>query len=155
MAATVAQLARALADQPFLSALTIDAQRELAAHARRRDYASGEVVFAQGGAADRFFLIRRGLVRLSIEVASRGPVDIETLGVDAAFGWSWLLPPYQWHLSATAANKTSMLVFDAHRLHAVMEADPAIGYELMRRFAAIILDQLQAVQARLGEESSE
>ena len=52
-------------------------------------------------------------------------------------------------------NKTSMLVFDAHRLHAVMGADPVIGYELMHRLAAIILDQLQAVQARLGEESSD
>lgn len=115
----------------------------------------GEPVFAEGGAADRFFLIRRGLVRLSIEVPSPGSVDIETLGADAAFGWSWMLPPYQWHLSATAVNKTSTLVFDAHRLHAATDADPVIGYELMHRLAAIISDQLQAVQARLGEESSD
>lgn len=150
MAATVAQLARALADQPFLSDLPPSALQQLAAHVRRRDYIAGEILFAQGGSADRFFLIRRGLVRLSMELPGDAAADVETLGVDAALGWSWLLPPYRWHLTATALKKTSTLVFDARRLRDVMEADPEIGYELMQRFAAIIFDRLRALQLSYG-----
>lgn len=148
---TVAQLTRALADQPFLSDLPTEILRQLAAHVRRRDYAAGDVLFNEGEAAERFFLIRRGLVTLSVRGPSGRSVDIETLGPDAAIGWSWLLYPYRWHLTATAVKKTSTLVFDAARLRAVMDAEPAIGYELMRHFAVIIFDRLRAIQRRLGE----
>jgi CRP/FNR family transcriptional regulator, cyclic AMP receptor protein len=153
MAATVAQLARVLADQPFLSDVPPTVLRQLAAHVRRRDYLAGEVLFVEGESADRFFLIRRGLVRLSMQLPGDAPADVEILGTDAALGWSWLLPPYRWHLTATALKKTSTLVFDASRLRAVMEEDPAIGYELMRRFAAIIFDRLRALHAQVGSQA--
>jgi CRP-like cAMP-binding protein len=153
--ATVTQLTRALADQPFLSDLPPDILRQLAAHVRRRDYVAGEVLFREGETADRFFLIHRGLVMLTMRAPNGNSVDIDTLGPDAAVGWSWLLSPYRYHLTATALKKTSTLVFDAFRLRAVMEGEPATGYELMHRFANIIFDRLRAVHARIGADQGD
>lgn len=152
--ATVTQLTRALADQPFLSDLPPDVLGRLAAHVYRRDYAKGEALFTEGRIADQFFLIHRGLVKLTMRSASGHQVDIETVGPDAAVGWSWLLSPHRWHLTATAVKKTSTLVFDTARLREVMDDDPAVGYELTRRFATIIFSRLRAIQARVGEQAS-
>jgi CRP/FNR family cyclic AMP-dependent transcriptional regulator len=145
----------ALTDHPFLSAIPIGSLRRLATHAQRRSYAAGEEIFVEGHVADRFFLIRQGLVRLDLEVPGRGRVQVETVGADSAFGWSWLFAPYQWHLSATAVERTTTLVFDADLLRSVMASDSVVGYELMRRFAAVMFDRLQATRLRLsGDETS-
>jgi len=145
-------LAAELADHPFLSAFPPTWQHLLANHACRREYTAGQVVFKEGDAADRFILIRDGLITLSIEVAGRGRVDVETLGADAVLGWSWLFWPYKWHLGAVAVERSNVIMFEAPPLRALMASDPALGYELMRRFAAVMLDRLQATRLRLSEQ---
>jgi CRP-like cAMP-binding protein len=142
----------ALRDHPFLSDMPVSSLRRLARDAYRAEFSSGETIFREHGFADRFFLIREGLVRLDTEVAGRGSVNVETVGADAALGWSWLLAPYRWHLTATAVERTFAIVLDASTLRSLMAADPSLGYELMRRLAAVIFDRLEATRARFAEE---
>jgi CRP/FNR family cyclic AMP-dependent transcriptional regulator len=149
---TTSPLATALSDHPFLSSIPVASLRRLATHAQSHTYSAGQEIIREGGKADRFFLIRQGLVRLDVEVPGPdGPrqMEIETLGADAALGWSWLFSPLGWQMSATAVKRTSTLMFDADMLLAVMSADPVLGYELMRRFAAVMFDRLQATRLRL------
>ncbi|HEY0871458.1 MAG TPA: cyclic nucleotide-binding domain-containing protein [Acidothermaceae bacterium] len=150
---TVPPVAAALADHPFLSTLPSQSLRRLATHVQSRIYAAGEAILREGEVANRFFLIRHGSVRLDIEVPGRGPVEIETLGADSALGWSWLFQPHRWQLSATAVTRTSTLVFDADALQVVMASDPALGYELMRRFAGVMFDRLNATRLRLTSDA--
>jgi CRP/FNR family cyclic AMP-dependent transcriptional regulator len=149
---TIPPVAAALADHPFLSAIPIGSLRRLVTHVQSRTFPAGQQILREGELANRFFLIRQGLVRLEIEVPGRGPVEIETLGCDAALGWSWLLPPYRWQLTATAVTRTSTLVFDGDALQAVMASDPPLGYELMRRFTGVMFDRLKATRLRLTDE---
>jgi CRP-like cAMP-binding protein len=141
----------ALADHPFLSSMPPDALRRLAAHTYPHDYAAGEIIFSEGDAADRFFLVREGRIRLDMDVPERGQVEVETLDNDCALGWSWLFDPYRWQLTATAITPCRLLVFDAAVLRTLMAADSVIGYELMRRFTGVLFDRLQATRARLGQ----
>jgi len=150
---TVPAVAAALADHPFLSALPSQSLRRLVTHVQSRTYAAGQQILREGEVANRFFLIRQGSVRLDIEVPGRGPVEIETLGADAALGWSWLFQPHRWQLTATAVTRTSTLVFDADALQVVMASDPALGYELMRRFAGVMLNRLNATRLRLTSDA--
>jgi CRP/FNR family cyclic AMP-dependent transcriptional regulator len=140
----------ALADHPFLSSIPPAALRRLAAHSYPHEYAAGDVIFKEGAAADRFFLVRDGRIRLDMDLPDRGEVDVETLDADCALGWSWLFEPYTWQLTATAVEPTSVLVFDAAVLRSLMASDTVIGYELMRRFAGVLFDRLQATRLRLG-----
>ena len=139
-----------LADHPFFSEMPLATLRRVATHAYRAEFAAEETIFAEGGVADRFFLIRHGRVRLDMEIAGRGPVAVEYLGADAALGWSWLLPPHRWHLGAVAVERTSVLVFDAAAMRLLMDADPVLGYELTRRLVAVMFDRLEATRARLA-----
>jgi CRP/FNR family transcriptional regulator, cyclic AMP receptor protein len=151
---TTPTAAAALSDHPFLSSIPVGSLRRLVTHVRCQTYPAGEQIFREGEHADRFFLIRHGLVQLDIEVSGRGLVEVERLGPDAALGWSWLFSPYLWQLSATVVERTSVLVFDADALQTAMASDPALGYELMRRFAAVMFDRLNATRLRLSDEGT-
>jgi CRP/FNR family transcriptional regulator, cyclic AMP receptor protein len=150
---TILPAAAALSDHPFLSSIPVGSLRRLATHVRSHTYPAGQQIFREGERADRFFLIRHGLVQLDLEVPGRGQVEVETLGADAVLGWSWLFSPYLWHLTATVVERTSVLVFDTDALQTVMASDPPLGYELMRRLAAVMFDRLLATRLRLSDDA--
>ena len=58
-------------------------------------------------------------------------------------GWSWLFPPYVWHFDAQAITDVRVTVFDGACLRGKCDDDPALGYDLMKRFAQVFLERLQ------------
>src|SRR5512140_127267 len=61
-----------------------------------------EVIFRDGEPADKFYIVRQGEVALQVFAPGKGNVILETLGDGDVIGWSWLIPPYAWHLDAQA-----------------------------------------------------
>lgn len=106
-------------------------------------------LFEEGGTADRFWLIQAGRVALDTHVPGRGRVVIETLGMGDVIGWSWLHPPYQWRLGAVTMQPTQAFVIDGAKVREMCAADPGFGYELTRRFLALVVNRLQATRSRL------
>ena len=109
----------------------------------------GEMIFREGEPADTFWLIRHGRVGLELHSPTRGGLAIETLQPGDVLGWSWLFPPYKWHYDARALDDVRAIAVDGACLRGKCEADPAFGYELMRRFSSVMLDRLQATRLRL------
>lgn len=110
---------------------------------------AGTLIFREGGAANTFYLIREGRVALETYAPNRGLVTIETIEAGEALGWSWLFPPYLWHFAARVVEPVSAIAFDAVCLRAQCEAYHDLGYELMRRISAVIIQRLQATRLRL------
>jgi CRP-like cAMP-binding protein len=108
-----------------------------------------EYVFREGGDADTFFLLRSGDVALETHVPGRGPVTLMTLHDDDVLGWSWLFRPYRWHLDARAIGHVRTLAFDGACLRQKSVDDHELGYELLRRFAEVIVSRLQATRMQL------
>ncbi len=121
----------------------------LTAVAQREDRPAGYRFFEEGGRADRFWLIQAGRVALDLYVPGRGSVIIETLGSGTVLGWSWLFSPYEWRFGAGVSEPVQTIVFDGRSVRIMCADDPAFGYELTRRFAAIMLDRLQNTRLRL------
>ncbi len=119
---------------------------ECAANVR---FASGEKIFRYGESADRFFLIREGRVAVEISSPSNGALTIQTLENGEVLGWSWLFPPYTWYFDARAVTMTRALALDARCLRTKCEEDPALGYELMKRFSSILHARMQAARLQL------
>jgi hypothetical protein len=61
---------------------------------------------------------------------------LQTLGAGDALGWSWLFPPYPWRFNASALELAPTKCDDDHSL----------GYEIVKRFAQVIIRRLQASQ---------
>ncbi len=74
---------------------------------------------------------------------------ISTLGEGAVVGWSWLFPPHRWSFDARALEQVRAVAFDGGCLRGKCDADHELGYELMRRFAAVMLERLQATRLQL------
>jgi CRP/FNR family cyclic AMP-dependent transcriptional regulator len=109
----------------------------------------GDFVFRAGDEADRFYLIRDGRIALEEEFPGRGPVLIQTIDAGEVFGWSWLFPPYRRHYSARALGLMRVLAFDGACLRAKCESDHDLGYDLMKRFAYIVVQRLQATRLQM------
>ena len=121
----------------------------IAGCARNQHFDAGALLLREGDPADRFFLIRRGTVALEVHAPGRGPLVIETLNNGDIVGWSWLFAPYRWRLDGRALEPTSVIAFDGACLRGKSEEDHELGYQLMSRFAANLLESLQATWLQL------
>ncbi len=148
---TTAHLERLLLEHPFLNGLNPHQIRLLSDCAMVVSFQPGEVIFKEGDPANRFYLIQRGKVALESQVKDRGLTPVQMVGDGEALGWSWLFPPYYWHFAARAVEPTEALFFYATPLRDECEADHDLGYELIRRMSAVMMQRLQATRRQLLE----
>jgi CRP-like cAMP-binding protein len=111
--------------------------------------AAGEQLFRTGEQADVFYVIRQGAVALELHMPARDAVTLETLDAGDLVGWSWLFPPYRWEFDGRALEDTALISFDGACLRGKCDTDHELGYELMNRFAQVIIARLQATRLRL------
>jgi CRP-like cAMP-binding protein len=114
-----------------------------------QDWDSDAVLFRAGGAADRCYLIRSGEVALEVHSAGTGPRIIQTVSRGEVLGWSWLFPPYRWQFDARVLTPVEALVLDGDKMRACVEENREFGFEVMSRFAQIIVGRLQATRLQL------
>ena len=142
-------LAELLDDIPALRALAPEHREAIAGCARNRVYGPGEVLLREGGPADEFFVLRAGTVAIETEVPGRGAVTLETLQAGELLGWSWLLPPFRTDFTARALGITRTIAIDGACLRGKCDADPALGYDLMKVLAAVFTERLHDTRLRL------
>ena len=112
----------------------------------------GDVLFQQGKPADKFYLLRKGQVSVQVPALMGPTLDIQTLVEDQILGWSWLIPPYRWSFQARALEDSDLLEFDGSAILARCEEDSRFGYELFKRFAALMSERLDAARQKMMDE---
>jgi CRP/FNR family transcriptional regulator, cyclic AMP receptor protein len=142
-------IAELTADSPAFAGMAARHLELIAGCGTTARFAAGDPLFRAGEAADRFFLIRHGSVALELAVPQHEQLTIETLHDGELVGWSWLFEPYRWVFDAHARDDTAAIVFDGACLRGKCDADHELGYQLMRRFAAVLVDRLQATRLQL------
>jgi CRP/FNR family transcriptional regulator, cyclic AMP receptor protein len=120
----------------------------LARGCRLAAVAEGHRFFAEGGTADRLWLIRSGHVALDVHLPG-STLIVETLSEGDLLGLSWLVPPYEWQFGATAVQNTETFELDAAAVRAACDEDPGLGYELLRRVMSAASARLQAARIRM------
>jgi CRP-like cAMP-binding protein len=138
-----------LAEQSFFESMNPDYLRVLVGCASNVRFEPGQMIFKEGDEADQFYLIRAGKVAIDVFVPGRGAVTIQTAGPGDVLGWSWLVAPYRWHFDARALELTRAIVLDGKCLRGKCDADPGLGYELLKRFAHVMTERLQATRLQL------
>jgi CRP-like cAMP-binding protein len=142
-------LEHVVADVPLFDGLDEGELSLLTGCAGNTRFKPGEQLFRRGDPADTFYVIRHGNVALETFVPSRGPIMIETLGPGEVLGWSWLFPPYRQQLDARALTVVRAIGFDGACLRGKCESDAKLGYDLMSRFAQVLIERLQWTRVRL------
>jgi CRP/FNR family cyclic AMP-dependent transcriptional regulator len=140
-----------IADSPTFAGLESAQLEFIAGCGRNQPVAAGTMLMREGEPAERFWLIRRGIVVLELYVPGREPLVIETLEPGDVVGWSWLFPPYRWALDGRAHGECHLITFDGVCLRAKCEGDHDLGYALMSRFALDLVGRLQATRLQLAD----
>jgi CRP-like cAMP-binding protein len=111
--------------------------------------AAGEVLFRLGSEADRLFVVERGRVALSLPMhvgRRQEEVLVEERLPGQAVGWSALVPPHRFTLTATAQLETEVLALPRQALLDHFAARPQVGYVVTRNVAAVTGQRLQVFQ---------
>ena len=140
-----------LAAQPFLKGLSRPQLEVLADNAMEVAFPAGKMIFNEGLAANRFYIILEGEVALESAAGKKAGQLVQTIHAGDVLGWSWLFPPYSIHLSARALAPTKTIFFYGTRLREQCEQDHELGYQIMSRIAEVTIRCLQNMQARLME----
>jgi CRP/FNR family transcriptional regulator, cyclic AMP receptor protein len=147
-------LEKILEDHPFFRGMKAHHLRTIAEGATVVRFGPGEVIFHEGEPAHRFYVIRTGQVALQLVSYRTDPFTLTTLEQGDIIGWSWLFPPYHWKLTAKALEVTRAISLDGRSLCTRCDEDHDLGYELMKRFAQIIDNRVEALSVELVEVGS-
>jgi CRP-like cAMP-binding protein len=135
-----------LSQHPVFHDLPAEDIRLIARLTSTRQYTAQQLVFKQDRVADHFYLVHSGNVAVEVPSISGEPLTIQTLGPGSVLGWSWLVPPYRWLFNARATVATSLFAVNGEELREACERDPALGYRVLKRFAALMAERLNAAR---------
>jgi CRP-like cAMP-binding protein len=111
--------------------------------------ARGAELFRLGDEADRIFLVSRGRLRLTMPMQVRGceqDVLVEELGPGQTVGWSALIPPYRFTLTATAPLESEVIALSRESLQRYFQGRPEIGCAVFLNLAAVVGQRLHLFQ---------
>jgi len=138
-----------LGSQPFFAGLNAGAMRLIAGCASNVHFAEGEFLFEEGHEANQFWVIRRGRVAMQLESPGQGAIVTDTMDEGEVVGWSWLVPPYRFFADGRAVTPVSATALDGACLRGKCEADPELGYQLLKRVTSVMYQRLQSTRIRL------
>jgi CRP-like cAMP-binding protein len=133
----------------LLRGLSPDQAAALMALGKRLVLSSAAELFHLGDAADSLFVVQRGRVRLTLPMALRGQTEealVEERVPGQTVGWSALIPPYRFTLTATAPLETEVVALSREALLAHFMAYPDVGQVVALNLACVIGQRLQLFQ---------
>jgi CRP-like cAMP-binding protein len=142
-------LERIVLAHPFFAGFEKELGPVVSGCARNHRFAAGQYLAHEGEPANEFFLIRHGKVALEVLSPGQQPTVFSTESEGDIVGTSWLVPPYLWTFDARAVELTRAIGIDARCLRDKCEADPRLGYELMKRIVPIVVGQLQDTRMQM------
>lgn len=115
----------------------------------------GTRVFEVGASADFLFVVVEGEIELRFEVVYFNasieiPLDRKCIG--EAFGWSALIEPYKYTLSAVAAKDCQLLQLRGRDIERLCAENSHLGYVLMNNVAKLIGMRFSALEKALVTE---
>ncbi len=131
--------------------------KKLAALGQEVVYAKGHVIFREGEESKALYILRDGQVSLDMSINTGQGQGIHQAVVDtakkgSAFGWSALIDPYKYTLTATSLGPVSLIVFEADKLRTLLDSDVNLGYQVMKKMAKLIASRLEHTRSLLLSE---
>lgn len=143
-------LTATIAAHPFTADLDAAHLETLADLAGEVTFGADRFVFRHGQPAETVYLLTGGDVALESLVPGRHPITLQTLHDGDVLGWSWLWPPYLWHLDAHCRSDVTAIAIDAVGLRDALTADPVMGCVVSMRIGAVLVDRLQHARDQLA-----
>jgi len=139
----------------LFASLSSGSIQRLAAIARVLPLRTGEYLFLLGDSAQYITLVKSGLVELCFPISIGGVVKditVETAGRGKTIGWSAMVKPYRFTLSARAAEPTEVVAFARQELQALFAMDPVMERCVVSGLSELMAERLTTFQALWARE---
>ena len=108
--------------------------------AMKKTHPQGYKLFSAGDAADFFYILLKGSIRLSVGEEDKTTYMVEHAG--EAFGWSGLVGMEKYSASAECLEESMVMIFAKEFVREVTDNDTANGMRFYRRLARMLGDRL-------------
>lgn len=148
---------QALRECPLFAMLDNSDLGRIAALTSEREHEAGATIFQEGGAADEMCLLLEGKVALQMMLptgasgaARRVTIDIAT--EHQVLGWSAVVSPNIYTLTAVCLQRSRLLVIDGRRLAQLLSEDTGLGYQVMMGLIQVVATRLDDTRRVLLSE---
>lgn len=120
-----------------------------------RNLKKGAQIIAAGEPADYLFMVVEGEVELRFEVVysnASTEISLDRKGRGESFGWSALIEPYQYSLSAFAVKDCELLQLRGRDIEKLCKENTHLGYVMMNSIAKLIGQRFSAMEKALVTE---
>ena len=126
--------------------------KALAIAGEKVDIKQGEWLFYEGSSADALYVVLGGAVALQVALDHEGSSHVElcTLVAGDLLGWSAVVEPGIYHLSASALQDSTLVKWSGADLAELMTHHPAMGFKLMCRIVQVVGDRLAEFAVRFA-----
>jgi CRP-like cAMP-binding protein len=139
-----------MVDSDLLKGLPAPEAEGVLALAKRLLLTSGAELFHLGDPADCIYLVSRGRIRLTLPMQVRNreeDVLVEERSSGQTVGWSGLIAPHCFTLTASAAVESEVYALRRDALNPYLAAHPETGYAVSLNLASVVGQRLQLFQA--------
>jgi CRP-like cAMP-binding protein len=151
-------------ESPFFEGMEREHLEHLARHARKKTFEPRDHVIRQGAPATAFYVLARGKIELSFAkpgadaVAPNEESGPEMYGQTLPHivghrgypvGWASIVEPHRYRATATALERTEMLVLERELFEEYAKERPDFGLAFMRRVLWLIGNHLRMTRTRL------
>jgi (2Fe-2S) ferredoxin len=119
-------------------------------HCHEKQYRYNEKLFDEGDEASCLWIVKEGQVDLRFDLPDRptsAKNTISSMSKYMTFGWSSLVAPYKYRLSAYCATEfCTVIQIEREKLVKIFEEDSKIGYVVMSNLVEIIGKRFHQLQ---------
>ena len=118
---------------------------------KKESWEKGYFLFHEGNPANRFYILLKGRVRLSIGKVGQVVYIVSRTG--ESFGWSSLIGRNPYSASAECREPVELITFDSEKFQMILKKDPANGLLFFQGLASTIGNRLLQTYKMISDAS--
>ena len=127
--------------------------------AEAREYEAGATIFNQKDAAEQLFVVEKGKVALQMQLQLPPPqvskkITVDIVNSGEVLGWSVLVPPYRYTLTAVCLEPTRVVATNGIKLRSLIQNNQRVGYEVLSQIIKVVASRLDETCHVLVSERS-
>ncbi len=125
-------------------------------HCQEAEFSRGDKIFSAGEKTQYLWVVMEGQVALQWDAPGGSALPgstITRLSELMTFGWSSLVPPYSYRLSAYCATRTcKVMQVDRDALIQLFENDAELGYKVMLKLLSVVGSRFLNLQDEVARQ---
>jgi CRP/FNR family transcriptional regulator, cyclic AMP receptor protein len=94
----IQKLESVIGRHPFFNGMSEKQFKTIEGCAKNVHFTEGQTIFLEGDNADAFYFLEEGTVSIELTMPNHPRSSVHKVSAGEILGWSWVSPPYHWHL---------------------------------------------------------